>query len=120
MERLGEPSAGRSANRFSAALLREASGQATVAGMKIRKEPSEIVLYTRPICGWCQDAKAWLEERGWKFASRDVGKDEPARRRAVELSGQSLVPVIEVDGLVLGDFDVGQLEKFLKAHGYLE
>ncbi len=120
MERLGEPSAGRSANRVSATLLRAASEQATLVGMKIRKEPSEIVLYTRPVCGWCQDAKAWLEKRRWKFASRDVGKDEPARLRAIELSGQSLVPVIEVDGLVLGDFDVGQLEEFLKAHGYLE
>jgi hypothetical protein len=30
------------------------------------------------------------------------------------------VPVIEVDGLVLGDFDVDQLQAFLKKHGYLE
>jgi hypothetical protein len=38
----------------------------------------------------------------------------------VELSGQTSVPVIEVDGLTLGDFDVGQLEGFLQKHGYLE
>jgi hypothetical protein len=30
------------------------------------------------------------------------------------------VPVIEVDGLVLGDFDTGQLEAFLRKHGYLD
>jgi glutaredoxin len=99
--------------------LREAIRLATFARMKILKVPSEVILYTRPICGWCQDAKAWLDERGWKFVSRDVGADASARQRAVGLSGQTLVPVIEVDGLVLGDFDVGQLERFLKAHGYL-
>lgn len=79
-----------------------------------------ITLFTRSLCGWCQEAKAWLAERGWAYQSRDVGADAKAREQAVALSGQTLVPVIEVDGLVLGDFDVGQLEVFLKQHGYLE
>lgn len=87
--------------------------------MNILKQPQHIVLYSRPICGWCQEAKAWLEERGWKFEVRDTGSDSGAKQRAIELSGQPLVPVIEVDGLVLGDFDTGQLETFLRQHGYL-
>lgn len=88
--------------------------------MKILKQPQQIILYTRPICGWCQEAKAWLDERGWKYTVCNVGEDLVARQKAVDLSGQTLVPVIEVDGLVLGDFDTGQLETFLKKHGYLE
>lgn len=88
--------------------------------MKILKQPAQITLYTRPMCGWCQEAKAWLDERGWKYTVRNVGVDLAARQKAVDLSGQTLVPVIEVDGLVLGDFDVGQLETFLRTHGYLE
>lgn len=87
--------------------------------MNILKQPHHIVLYSRPICGWCQEAKAWLEERGWKYEVRDTGSDSAAKQRAIELSGQPLVPVIEVDGLVLGDFDTGQLENFLKQHDYL-
>lgn len=88
--------------------------------MKVLKQPKQITLYSRPMCGWCQEAKAWLDERGWKYDTRDVGCDDVARKRAIELSGQSCVPVIEVDELVLGDFDTGQLEAFLKQHGYLE
>ncbi len=87
--------------------------------MNILKEPREIILYSRPLCGWCQEAKAWLEERGWEFQVRNVGADHEARQRALELSGQSMVPVIEVDDHVLGDFDVDQLEAFLREHGYL-
>lgn len=87
--------------------------------MKILKQPREIILYSRPLCGWCQDAKAWLEDRGWEFETRNVGSDREARQRAIELSGQTLVPVIEVDDHVLGDFDVDQLEAFLREHGYL-
>ena len=44
--------------------------------------------------------------------------DLAARKKAAQLSGQGLVPVIQVDGLVLGDFDVGQLEGFLQEHDY--
>jgi glutaredoxin len=88
--------------------------------MKFLKCPNAITLYTRPMCSWCIDAKAWLEEQGLKYTMFDVGADEEARQRAIQLSGDSVVPVIEVDGHVLGDFDVGQLKKFLKKHGYLD
>jgi glutaredoxin 3 len=88
--------------------------------MKILKQPREITLYSRPMCGWCQEAKTWLDERGWRYLSLNTGTDAAARERAIALSGQTLVPVIEVDGLVLGDFDTGQLEVFLRKHGYLE
>jgi glutaredoxin 3 len=87
--------------------------------MNILKQPKQITLFSRPMCSWCQEAKAWLDERGWKYATCDVGSDDDARKKAIDLSGQGCVPVIEVDGLVLGDFDVGQLEAFLKKHGYL-
>jgi len=88
--------------------------------MKILKTPRQIVLYSRPMCGWCQEAKAWLDKRGWTYTTLDTGTDAAARQRAIDLSGQALVPVIEVDGLVLGDFDTGQLDSFLRQHGYLE
>lgn len=88
--------------------------------MKILKQPKQIILYSRPLCGWCQEAKAWLDERRWPYVYCDVGVDSAARQRAIERSGQSMVPIIEVDGHVLGDFDVGQLETFLRQHGYLE
>ncbi|MBI5686765.1 MAG: glutaredoxin family protein [Verrucomicrobia bacterium] len=88
--------------------------------MKILKQPQQITLYSRPMCGWCQEAKAWLDERGWKYTVCNTGVDQAARQKAIDLSGQTLVPVIEVDGLVLGDFDTGQLETFLRQHGYLE
>ncbi len=88
--------------------------------MKVLKQPKKIILYSRAMCGWCMDAKAWLDKQGWSYTIRDTGKDLAARQKAIELSGQPRVPVIEIDGLVLGDFDTGQLEDFLKEHGYLE
>lgn len=86
---------------------------------QILKTPNRIVLYSRPLCGWCLEAKAWLDAIGWRYEVRDTGADAEAKARAERISGVTLVPVIEVDGRVLGDFDTGQLEQFLKQHGYL-
>jgi len=72
------------------------------------------------MCSWCLEAKAWLEANGLKYTAVNVGSDAVARQRAIEISGQSLVPVIEVDDHVLGDFDVNQLQAFLQQQGYLD
>jgi len=88
--------------------------------VKFLKKPNRIVLYSRPMCGWCIEAKEWLAEQGLDFTIHNVGNDAAARQRAITLSGQTLVPVIEVDQHVLGDFDVDQLKVFLKRHGYAE
>jgi len=90
-----------------------------MAKLKFLKEPKHIVLYSRPMCGWCIDAKEWLTEQGLPFETRNTGADLAARQQAIELSGQTLVPVIEVDGHVLGDFDTDQLQIFLQKLGYL-
>jgi glutaredoxin len=86
--------------------------------MTFIKQPQSITLYCRPICGWCQDAKAWLDAHGQKYTVLNT-TDPATRLKAVELSRQTYVPVIEIDGLVLGDFDTNQLEAFLKNNGYL-
>jgi glutaredoxin 3 len=73
-----------------------------------------IRLFIKPYCGWCYDAMDWLNERGIHYETLDVIRDPVARREMVQLSGQTLAPVIEVDGEVLADFDTGQLESFWK------
>ena len=73
----------------------------------------QIKLYSRPICGWCQDAKAYLREHNLPFEDIDVGRDPAADAEMQRLSGQHYVPTIVVDGKVLANFDVEELEKFL-------
>ncbi len=56
----------------------------------------------------------WLNARGIQYETLDVTSDPAARREMRELSGQTLAPVIEVDGEILADFDTDQLEIFWK------
>jgi len=77
-------------------------------------KPEKIRLFVKPYCGWCHDAKDWLDERSIRYEELDVISDGAARQEMRELSGQTLAPVIEVDGEILADFDTDQLEKFWK------
>ena len=78
--------------------------------MKVEK----IRLFVKPYCGWCHEAKDWLDGRGIAFEELDVVSNPAAYKEMVDLSGQTLAPVIDIDGEVLADFDTGQLEKFWK------
>ena len=74
--------------------------------------PPRVRLFVKPYCGWCHEAQDWLDERGIRYELLDVTSDSRAWQEMQQLSGQTLAPVIEVDGEVLADFDTGQLEVF--------
>jgi glutaredoxin 3 len=77
-------------------------------------KPNSVRLFVKPWCGWCQQAEEWLEERGIAYETLDVTSSSSARQEMHDLSGQTLAPVIEVDGEILADFDTDQLAKFWK------
>jgi glutaredoxin 3 len=74
----------------------------------------KIRLFVKPFCGWCSEAKDWLDERGISYEELDVISNRSAWREMTQLSGQTLAPVIDVDGEVLADFDTDQLDRFWK------
>ena len=75
-------------------------------------QPEQIRLFIKPYCGWCHEAMDWLNERGIKYEVLDVTVDPAARKEMLQLSGQTLAPVIDVDGEILADFGADELEKF--------
>jgi glutaredoxin-related protein len=72
----------------------------------------KIRLFIKPYCGWCHKATAWLDARGIKYETIDVMADAEAFAEMRGLSGQTLAPVIDVDGEVLADFGPDELENF--------
>jgi glutaredoxin len=79
-------------------------------GMK----PQSVRLFVKPWCGWCNRAADWLDARGIAYETLDVFANSAAGREMRQLSGQSLAPVIDVDGQILADFDTDQLAEFWK------
>ena len=72
----------------------------------------KIRLFIKPYCGWCHQAIEWQDGHGVKYETLDVIADAEAYDEMVELSGQTMAPVIDVDGEVLADFGPEDLEAF--------
>ncbi|HEU4405076.1 MAG TPA: glutathione peroxidase [Polyangiaceae bacterium] len=62
--------------------------------------PRDVVLFTKPGCGYCTKAKRLLDERGWAY---DELPATPRRLRAV--SGKQSTPQVFVDGKHIGGAD---------------
>ena len=71
-----------------------------------------IRLFIKPYCGWCEQAKDWLDERGIAYDEIDVIADRAAFEEMRLLSGQTLAPVIDVDGEILADFGADELAEW--------
>ncbi|HEV2328630.1 MAG TPA: glutaredoxin family protein [Verrucomicrobiae bacterium] len=74
----------------------------------------KVRLFIKPYCGWCDQAMTWLDEHGVSYETLDVIADAKANAEMVRLSGQTLAPVIDVDGKILADFGPDELATFWK------
>jgi glutaredoxin 3 len=48
---------------------------------------ADVVIYTRPFCGYCARAISLLEHKGAAFTEIEAGMDPDIRREMVERSG---------------------------------
>lgn len=72
-----------------------------------------VRVYSTPVCPWCHKVKEFLRRHGVEFEEIDVSVNQEAAQEMVERSGQTGVPVIEVDGEFVVGFDRDRLVKLL-------
>ncbi|MDG1889856.1 MAG: glutaredoxin family protein [Verrucomicrobiota bacterium] len=77
-----------------------------------------IRLFIKSYCGWCHEAVDWLESRGLNFESIEVISNPNGMHELVKLTGRDMTPSIEVNGEVLADFGVDELELWWRAKGF--
>jgi glutaredoxin len=77
-------------------------------------EIKSVRLFIKPYCSWCREAMAWLDQQSIHYEVLDVTEDAAAYQEMVTLSGQTLAPVIEVEGEVLADFGARELADWWK------
>jgi len=73
-----------------------------------------VKIYTTATCPWCHKTKEWMKEKKIKYTEYDVAKDEKARKKMIEISGQMGVPVLEIGKEVIVGYDPKAIEKALK------
>lgn len=72
-----------------------------------------VIVYTTPLCPWCQAVKSFLRANNIEFEEIDVSKDEKKAQEMILKSGQMGVPVIEIDGKIVVGFNKPLLEELL-------
>jgi glutaredoxin-like YruB-family protein len=73
----------------------------------------KVTIYSTPTCPYCVLVKNYLEEKGIKFEYIDVSSDQEKASEMVEKSGQTGVPVIDIDGKIITGFDKQEIDKEL-------
>jgi glutaredoxin 3 len=67
---------------------------------------ADVVIYTRPFCGYCARALSLLSQKGVDFTEIEAGMDPDKRREMVERAGgRSTFPQIFIGGRHIGGCD---------------
>lgn len=77
---------------------------------------AELRLYIKPGCPWCIAAEEFLSGQGYRYTRLDVLSDPALFAEMESISGQTLAPTMTYGDLLLADFGVPELEKFLAEH----
>jgi glutaredoxin 3 len=84
---------------------------------------ADVVIYTRPFCGYCARAISLLNQKGVAFTEIEAGMDPDKRREMVErANGRNTFPQIFIGGTHIGGCDemmalerTGKLDPLLSA-----
>jgi len=66
--------------------------------------PADVKIYTREACGYCTAALRLLDKKGVQFEHIDCTGDPKTRRWLAEVTGQSTVPQIFINGRSVGGY----------------
>lgn len=72
---------------------------------------ADIKVYTTDLCGYCNQAKALLDARGYEYEEIDMSRDTEAREELAARTGRMTFPQIMVR-----DRPVGGFQELLAAH----
>ncbi|KOF56314.1 MULTISPECIES: glutaredoxin domain-containing protein [Clostridium] len=72
-----------------------------------------VKVYSTPTCPWCSKAKSYLKSKNIDFQDLNVQDDLKAREEMLNLSKQSGVPVINIDGNIIVGFDKPAIDNLL-------
>ncbi len=72
-----------------------------------------IKIYTTSSCPYCHMAKDFFHEKNLEFTEVNVAEDQEAFKEMFAKSGQTGVPVIEIDRKIVKGFNRPELERMI-------
>lgn len=72
-----------------------------------------VKVYSTDTCPWCVKAKQYLKSKNIEYTEVNVGEDMVGREEMVKISGQTGVPVLDINGTAIVGFDKAAIDKAL-------
>ena len=73
----------------------------------------KVKIYSSPTCQYCEIAKEYFKENNIEYEDLPVENQENAKK-AIDLSGGTAVPVIDIEGKIIIGFNEEEIEEALK------
>jgi len=74
----------------------------------------KVVIYSADWCAFCHAAKDYLNKKGIAFTEKNVEEDPAFARESVQKSGQTGIPVLDINGEIIVGFDRPRIDAALK------
>ena len=75
---------------------------------------SKITVYSADWCAFCHAAKDYLDKLGVKYTEKNIEEKREYAEEAMKKSGQTGIPVLDVDGKIIIGFDRPRIDATLK------
>ena len=75
----------------------------------------KVTVYSTTTCPYCHMAKDYFKEHNVEFEDINVGEDHDKAQEMIQKSGQTGVPVIDIDGKIIVGFDKEAIEDALSS-----
>jgi len=75
----------------------------------------QVTLYSAAWCAFCHAAKDYLDKKGVAYTEKDVDSDPAIAQEAITVSGQTGIPVLNIDDTIIIGFDRPRIDAALAA-----
>jgi glutaredoxin 3 len=75
-----------------------------------------ITIYSASWCAFCHAAKEYLDKLGVKYTDKDIESDPKIAQEAMDKSGQTGIPILDIEGEIIIGFDRPKIDAALRAH----
>ncbi|HEV2402829.1 MAG TPA: glutaredoxin domain-containing protein [Candidatus Saccharimonadales bacterium] len=72
-----------------------------------------VTIYSASWCAFCHAAKEYLDKLGVHYTEKDVESDPAFAQEAMTKSGQTGIPVLDIDGTIIVGFDRPRIDTAL-------
>lgn len=75
---------------------------------------TNVTIYSADWCAYCHAAKEYLDKLGVKYTEKNVEERREYAEEAMQKSGQTGIPVLDINGTIIVGFDRPKIDAALQ------